>query len=95
MTVSADIIGRVATSRAGRDKGRSFIITSVVDAEYVLLADGRLRRMDRPKKKKLRHIKLHEACAEEIRYKLEEGKQVTDAEIRKSLLILGFNKSND
>ena len=52
------MIGRFAVSTAGRDKGRVFIIVDTPDDNFVMLADGLLRRLEKPKRKKLKHIKL-------------------------------------
>lgn len=41
---------------AGHDKGKIFYIVDEDDA-YVYLADGRLRPIDKPKKKKKKHIR--------------------------------------
>jgi LSU ribosomal protein L14E len=46
-----DLLGRVVLSAAGRDKDRYFIIVDIVDDNYVLVADGRLRPESKPKKK--------------------------------------------
>lgn len=48
-------IGCAALSKAGRDKGRFFAVVGV-DGEYALLADGMLRKLEKPKRKKLRHL---------------------------------------
>ncbi len=48
----------VATSLAGRDKGRTFVIVGVLDEEHVYIADGRMRKIEKPKKKKLKHLKV-------------------------------------
>jgi ribosomal protein L14E/L6E/L27E len=50
--------GSVAVSLAGRDKGRRFIVVGVLDEDHVLIADGRLRKIEKPKKKKLKHLKV-------------------------------------
>ena len=84
-------IGRVALSRAGRDAGRAFLIVEHIDDNHVGLVDGMLRYLERPKKKKLKHLELTDVVAENIRAKLLEGKRVFDAEIRKYLLTSGFN----
>ena len=47
--------GQIVFSKRGRDKGRIFIVLSV-EGEYVFLADGQLRPLNKPKKKKTRHI---------------------------------------
>ncbi len=86
-----DLIGRIAVSRAGRDKDRAFLIVGAEnDGEYMLLADGCLRKLARPKKKKRKHLRLEPACAESVKAKIIEGKQVFDAEIRNCLLNLGY-----
>ena len=48
--------GRLARSRAGRDKGRLCVVTEVLDEDFVLTRDGRLRTLDRPKKKRKKHL---------------------------------------
>lgn len=49
-------VGRVVRSTAGRDKGRLFLVVGVFDEEHLLIADGDLRKVEKPKKKKLRHL---------------------------------------
>jgi LSU ribosomal protein L14E len=44
-------IGRIVKSKAGRDKDRIFIIVGVADEKHVLIADGDLRKIEKPKKK--------------------------------------------
>ena len=48
--------GRIVRSKAGRDGGRLFVILSEVDSDFVLVADGSLRKIDRPKKKRRKHL---------------------------------------
>lgn len=50
--------GQFAISLSGRDKGRVFMIVETHEEGYVSLADGKLRRLEKPKRKKLKHIKL-------------------------------------
>lgn len=77
-------IGSEVRSIAGRDKGGLFIVMSV-DNGYAYLADGDLRRADRPKKKKLKHIQASGKISEFIENKLKSGQKVTNAELRKAL----------
>ena len=78
-------IGRIAVSTAGRDKGRFFMILDIIDEQYVYIVDGDLRTKDRPKKKKLRHLKLCSDVLNGIADKLEQGARVFDAEIRSAI----------
>lgn len=50
--------GQLALSLAGRDKNRILLIVDKLDENYVLIADGQLRKIDNPKRKKLKHLKL-------------------------------------
>ena len=58
--------GRLARSRAGRDKGRLCVVTEVLDEDFVLTRDGRLRTLDRPKKKRKKHLQLLFALNEDV-----------------------------
>ncbi|MDD3400289.1 MAG: RNA-binding protein [Eubacteriales bacterium] len=75
-------VGDVVLSKAGRDANRAFVVTQVLDETYVLLCDGELRKLDKPKKKKLKHIK-------ETKFKpmdeVRANGRVLDADIRKHL----------
>ncbi len=57
-------LGRVVRSRAGRDSGRLFLVVGILDGEHLLLADGDLRRVEKPKKKKTRHLEATAYCCE-------------------------------
>ena len=46
-------IGRVVVSRCGRDEGRRFLVVREVDADFVLIADGKTRKAEKLKKKRL------------------------------------------
>ena len=48
--------GRAVQSLQGRDAGRCFVILQVVDDQFVLMADGLTRKLDHPKKKKVKHL---------------------------------------
>ena len=68
----------LARSKAGHDAGTIYVIIDIDDA-YVYLADGRIRTLDKLKKKKKRHVQL--ICRE---YDLTD---VKDADIRHLLKI--------
>lgn len=56
MQVKPISVGSVVRSRAGRDSGRDFLVVGILDQEYVLLCDGDLRKAEKPKKKKTKHL---------------------------------------
>lgn len=49
--------GMLASSKAGHDRKTIYVIIDE-DDEYVYLADGRNRTVDRPKKKNRKHIQI-------------------------------------
>ncbi len=52
-------VGMLAKSKAGHDKGHVYVIVNTEGA-YVYLADGKIRTMEHPKKKKQKHVQLIE-----------------------------------
>ena len=77
--------GVVAVSRAGRDAGKYFVILEVQDDQHVLIADGELRKVHKPKRKKLKHLWIRPYVAESIRDCLKEQKLLMDSALRKAL----------
>ena len=74
----------VVISLKGRDKGRMLIVVGTED-EYSLIADGKGRRIDNPKRKKNKHLKLEEKVEGPIVAKLNAGAKITNNEIRRAL----------
>ncbi len=83
-------VGRMCLSKAGRDEGRYFMITGIVDEQYVLIADGVVRKLARPKKKKIKHLSLKSIVLEGIAQKLLENKKVFDAELKSAIINTGL-----
>ena len=81
----APACGVVVESLAGRDAGRSFVILRVEDEQHVLIADGALRKVQKPKRKKLKHLAIRPYRAEAVALCLEEGKLLLDSDVRKAL----------
>lgn len=49
-------VGQIVKSKSGRDAGRIFLVFKVIDDDYLYLVDGSLRKLDNPKKKKVKHV---------------------------------------
>ncbi len=79
-------VGQVVYSKSGRDKGLAFVVVREAGSEYVFLADGRLRSLDKPKKKKLKHIQPTLTVIPSIQTALLAGDRLLDADIRKALV---------
>ncbi len=71
--------GSIVYSKAGRDK-QSMLLVINLDEEYAYVADGKLRRVEKLKKKKLKHLqKTNQA------FEIEEN--ITNSEVRKILAL--------
>lgn len=77
--------GDIVLSKAGRDKNKHFIVLEVIDDNFVLVADGDLRRVDNPKRKKCKHLENTGNKSEYIKDKLGEGVRVTNPDMKKEL----------
>lgn len=83
------MIGELATSKAGHDKDRLYMIVGE-EGECVYLCDGRLRGVEHPKKKKKKHIQIIHSSAQDtliqiIKQNLPEKRDEIDRQIRKTL----------
>lgn len=87
--------GRVVISRAGRDEGRVFIVLRELDEEHVLIADGDLRKADKPKKKKRKHLKGTKEWVPELSERLKNGECVLDHELRNALMTFQTRKEGE
>jgi ribosomal protein L14E/L6E/L27E len=80
------VLGQVVFSKAGRDAGKIFVVTGLVDANYVYISDGDSRRFENPKKKKIKHLVIATSVIEAIAQKISAGERITNADIRKALV---------
>jgi ribosomal protein L14E/L6E/L27E len=78
-------IGQLVKSKAGRDKGRVFLICRVLDDQFVLVCDGDLRKLNNPKKKKVKHLMVYNTVLTEFAERLQCNENLDDAYIRKLL----------
>ena len=86
-------VGRVVLSRAGRDQGHLFVIVDVIDENYVAIANGCQRKVDNPKKKKIKHLVAKPELLEEISKKISEKKRIFDSEVRTRLDAIGYQEA--
>ena len=73
----------LALAAAGHDRGTLYLVLGE-DGGRVLLADGKLRKLARPKRKNRKHVMfLPEGLMEAVSGKLRE--ELTDAALRRAL----------
>ena len=51
-------IGDIVVSRAGHDTGDPFVVIAVMNEQFVLIADGKSRTVEKPKLKRKRHLRV-------------------------------------
>lgn len=85
----------IVKSTAGRDAGKFFFVLET-QGDFLLLADGKTRRVENPKRKRVKHVALvgesHSLIAEKIR----SGEKITNSELRKAITaISGGNQDQE
>ena len=76
----------IVKSVAGRDAGSLFFVLAT-EGDFLLLADGKRRRVETPKRKRRKHVSLQGPCDERTRLKLQSESRLTNSEIRKALAL--------
>jgi len=85
-----DEIGCFGVSRAGHDRNEIYVIINS-DEEYVYLADGKSKTVDKPKKKKKKHIQIIVHIDQAIQTKLNQNKLFINEDIKRAIKL---NKNN-
>lgn len=85
----------IIISLAGRDKGKLFYVVDV-EENFVLIADGKGRKLENPKRKKLKHVRRVSRTETRVAVKLQNGDKVLNSELRRDLAAFGqqFNSQN-
>lgn len=76
--------GMLAISKAGHDKD-SWYVVSGFDQTQAFLVNGVNRTVDRPKKKKLKHLQPVNEVPEILQDKLQNGTPWTNEEIKRAI----------
>lgn len=84
-------LGQVVYSKAGRDKGKKFIVVEIVDELYVKICDGDLRKIEKAKRKKIKHLQVTGEVILPLKEKLEKKARVSNSDIRKALEVTENN----
>ena len=81
------MVGMFAISKAGHDKGRMYLIVGEGE-NTVDLADGRIRTLENPKRKKKKHVQIVKKGLEEaLAHKLLNGEILYNEEIKHAIRI--------
>jgi ribosomal protein L14E/L6E/L27E len=58
--------GAVVIAKAGKEKGGAYVVVGHFDERTVLIADGRRRTIEKPKKKNVAHLQRTNSVIDEI-----------------------------
>jgi ribosomal protein L14E/L6E/L27E len=78
-------VGRLVCSVKGRDSGRFYLIVEIENQAGVWVADGEGRKIEKPKKKNVKHLKFYDIMAPAVVEKVQRGRRITNEDVRNEL----------
>ena len=81
------MISDVVVTTAGRDQGNLFYVVGT-DPIYLMLANGKDRTLEKPKRKKRKHTRKVLRSETRVAAKLVSGDKVLNSELRRDLAYL-------
>ena len=78
-------VGSVVLSTAGHDSGNYFVVVELENTEFVKICDGKNRPLEKPKRKKIKHIKDTYLVLEDIADKIISNKVIHNKNIKTAL----------
>ncbi len=79
---------QIVISKAGHDKGQLFFVLDA-DERCVTLADGSSRKLEKPKRKNIKHVRFVSESDPVIARKIREDETLLNSELRKALAVFG------
>ncbi len=81
------MVGMFATSKAGHDKGQMYMIIKE-EGDFAYLVDGRVRKLENPKKKRKKHLQTVKAGIDkDLAEKLKKGQIIYNEQIKSAIKI--------
>ena len=85
----------IVRSIAGRDMGSYFFVLAAED-DFLLLADGKHRKVENPKRKRKKHVELVGESQSAVAEKIRSNEKITNSELRKAIAaISGGNQDQE
>ncbi len=85
---------QIVRSLRGHDSGQLFCILEVQDG-YLLLADGKHRKVSNPKRKNVRHVEYAGELDYPTMEKVRDGQPVQNKEMRRALAVFREKRRYD
>ena len=74
----------IVRSVAGRDAGSYFFVLAT-EEDFLLLADGKRRRIESPKRKRARHVQFVAESDSAVAEKIRSSEKITNSELRRAV----------
>ncbi|MDO5151879.1 MAG: KOW domain-containing RNA-binding protein [Eubacteriales bacterium] len=87
-------ISDVVVSTAGRDRGEWFYVIAE-EPDYLILANGKDRRLEKPKRKKRKHVQKVLRSETRVAAKILSGDKVLNGELRRDLVFLARENASE
>ena len=87
-------ISDVVVSTAGRDSGEWFYVIAE-DPIFLYLANGKDRSLEKPKRKKRKHVQKVLRSETRVAVKLKNGDKVLNGELRRDLAFLARENASE
>ena len=85
----------IVKSIAGRDAGDLFFVLAA-EGDFLLLADGKRRRVEQPKRKRTKHVMLVGESDAPVARKIRSSEKITNSELRRAIAALsGGNQDQE
>ena len=86
-------VGMLAKSLAGHDFGKLYVIIKV-DSEDVDLVDGIIRTVDKPKRKKKKHVQVIREIQQTVVDKIQNNQVIQNEEIKRIIKLKSLEGGN-
>ena len=85
----------IVKSIAGRDAGDLFFVLAA-EGDFLLLADGKRRRVELPKRKRRKHVVLVAQSDTPVALKIRSSEKITNSELRRAIAAMsGGNQDQE
>ena len=74
----------IVLSLTGRDRGQLMLVVAE-EGDFLLLANGRARRAENPKRKRRKHVELVEEGSGPAADKIRSSEKITNSELRRAI----------
>ena len=87
-------VADVVVSKAGRDQGQWFYVIGM-DEKFLFLVNGKDRTLEKPKRKKRKHVEKVLRSETRVAAKLRSGDKVLNSELRRDLAFLARETASE